>query len=363
MSTHGLIRFKEQYHERIWGGRRLQELYGKDLPPDKPIGEAWLVSDHPGQESVVANGEHAGRTLHELVERDARALLGSLAGLTVHGRFPLLLKLLDANDVLSVQVHPDDETAKRLGEADVGKTEMWHVLERCPHSELICGLHPSVTRESFLGVTDHDAIRDLMVEFEVEPGMSVFVPAGTVHAIGAGIVLAEIQQNSDITYRLYDWGRVGSDGKPRELHVEKALESIRFGSAHGGPSRPLGYKVDGAVRHVLAACRYFAAECVELKGAHRRDTGGRSFHILLGTSGELGVKAAGGEETLRPGEALVVPGEAEGFEATGEGAFLDYYVPDLRRDIVEPLQGMGCSKEEILRLGGDPLTGDLREAF
>lgn len=363
MSTFGLIRLIEQYQERIWGGQKLRALYGKDIPSDKPIGEAWLVSDHPGNESVVAEGPHAGKTLHDLVEEDAGALLGSQAQLTVHGRFPLLLKVLDAADVLSVQVHPDDETARRLNEPDVGKTEMWHVLQCDPHSALICGLYPSVAPESFLGVADSDRIEDLMVRFEVEEGTSVFVPAGTVHAIGAGIVLAEIQQNSDITYRLYDWGRVGPDGQPRQLHVEKAFEAIRFGSAHAGASRPLACRSDGATQTVLAACRYFAAERVDFTGSYGRDTAGRSFHIVLPRTGQLTFRAGEATQTLEPAQALLIAGDAGAYSVEGEGSFLDYYVPDLRADIVEPLQKAGYTKEEILRLGGDPASSDLNEAF
>lgn len=363
MSKFGLIRLQPQFHERIWGGQKLRDLFDMDIPADKPIGEAWLVSDHPGHESVVAHGPRAGQSLHDLVLEAPQALLGSRAALTVHGRFPLLLKILDANDVLSVQVHPDDDTARRLHEPDVGKTEMWHVLECAPHSELICGLYPTVTRESFRGVVDSDRIEDLMVRFEVEEGTSVFVPAGTVHAIGAGIVLAEIQQNSDITYRLYDWQRVGPDGKPRQLHVDKALDSIKFGSSHGGPSRPLGYTDNGAKRSVLAACRYFAAELVDVPERYRRDTGSRSFHIVLVRTGNLALRANGDSVVLAPGQALLIPGDVGHFTVEGQGSFLDYYVPDLREDIVAPLQRTGCSREEILRLGGDPASSDLNQGF
>ncbi len=362
MSKLDALRLDEIYHHRVWGGRNLATLYGKDIPEDKPTAEAWLVSDHPVDVSVVAEGPHAGRTLHDLLEDHAEALLGRRARPNVHGRFPLLLKVLDANDVLSIQVHPDDEIAARLNEPDVGKTEMWHVLHAVPHSELICGLYPSVTAESFEGVMNDEAVVDLMVRFEVEEGTSVFVPAGTVHAIGAGIVLAEIQQNSDLTYRLYDWGRVGSDGKPRELHLDKAMEAIRFGSTHTGPNRPLAYEEDGVSRSVLAACRYFAAELLEIPEACTRRTGGDTFHILLVRNGDLTVTTDGSEHRLAPGQALLIPGDVAEFRIQGPGSVLDYYVPDLRKDIAEPLKAHGYNKEEILRLGGDPTQSDLRGA-
>ncbi|MDX9972769.1 MAG: class I mannose-6-phosphate isomerase [FCB group bacterium] len=359
MSKFGPIRLNEQYQERIWGGQKLRGLYGKAIPSDKPIGEAWMVSDHPGNESVVTEGPHAGRTLHDLIREDPVALLGTRAQPTPHGRFPLLLKILDAREVLSVQVHPDDETARRLNEPDVGKTEMWHVLQHEPDAQLICGIYHDVTRERFLDVADSSGVEDLMIRFEVEDGTSVFVPAGTVHAIGAGIVLAEIQQNSDITYRLYDFGRLGPDGRPRQLHVQKAFESIHFGSTHGGPSRPLAIARDGATRTVLAACRYFAAESIEVHQSYRRVTGGNSFHILLAKTGSLTVTADSQSIALAQAQALLLPGELTEFTVEGPGAFLDYYVPDLQEDILTPLQNAGHTLDEILPLGGDPKTNDL----
>ena len=182
---------------------------------------------------------------------------------------------------------------------------------------------------------------------------SVFVPAGTVHAIGGGLVLAEIQQNSDLTYRLYDWGRADSEGKPRELHVAKALEAIHFGvdGVDGADGVDLTYDCDGARVTVLAACRHFAAELVEVADSFRRDTRGETFHIVLCTSGSL-VFGEGGKEdvALGPGEALLVPGAARCFEAAGRGAFLDYYVPDQQRDVVQPLLEEGHGAGDIGRL-------------
>jgi mannose-6-phosphate isomerase len=355
----GLLRFEDLMAERIWGGRKLETAFGKDLPPEASIGEDWLVSDHASAESVVAEGPLAGRTLHELLDAHGNTLLGTHAQPTVHGRFPLLLKLLDARDVLSVQVHPDDATAARLGEPDVGKTEMWHVLEAAPGSELICGLHEGAGPDDVQGAVADGSLPDRMVSFPVEPGDSVFVPAGTVHAIGGGILLAEIQQNSDLTYRLYDWGRLDDAGNARELHVEKSLESIHFGSSHRGKAEPLAYESGGTRRTVLAACRYFAAERVEVAGPSARETHGRSFHILLAVSGAPEVACEGTACGMRPGEAVLVPGCAPGFALRGDGVVLDYYVPNLRADVVEPLLAAGHDRDAIARLGGDPRESDL----
>ncbi len=355
----GLLRFEEGYFERIWGGQKLRTDFGKDIPSDRPIGEAWLISDHEECESVVAHGPHAGRTLRALLEEDAGAILGSSASLTIHGRFPLLLKILDAADFLSVQVHPDDTAAKAMGEPDVGKTEMWHVLQSEPGSELICGMDRNVTPELFAQGVKDGSFEQHMTRFRVAPGTSVFVASGTVHAIGAGIVLAEIQQNSNLTYRIYDWGRVQEDGTPRTLHVDKALQAIHFGSAHGGAATPLGYTLDNCPVAVHAACRYFSAELVTVETAFERTTGGRSFHILLARDGHVTVEADGDRCALAPGQAVLVPGQVTSFHVTGPGRVLDYYVPDLRRDVVEPLRSAGHTAEAIAALGGPREQSDL----
>ena len=342
-----LLRFEEAYFERIWGGGKLRALYGKPAPEDAPIGEAWLVADHRQCESRVAEGPCAGQTLRQLLESGAAGVLGTRGKLTVHGRFPLLLKLLDARDVLSVQVHPDDACAQRLGEPDVGKTEMWRVLHAEPDSELICGLDPAVRPDDIGALaTDGRALEEKMHRFPVEPGDSVFVPAGTVHAIGAGIVLAEIQQNSDLTYRLYDWGRVQSDGTPRELHLDKAREAIHFGSEHKGKTTPLPLD-DGGVRTLLAACPYFAAESVQVEGTWTRTTRGESFHILLAQEGAFRVASETGEANIIAGECVLAPGRLMQFSVEGQGVLLDYYVPDLQRDIVDPVRKQGHSEASL----------------
>ncbi len=358
----GPLSFDEYYAERIWGGRKLESVYGKSLPPNIPVGEAWLVSDHPQHVSTVTSGpEHiVGRTLRELLEEDAPAILGTHASLTVHGRFPLLLKILDAADYLSVQVHPDDAAAARLGEPDVGKTEMWHVLEADPGSQLICGLNPAVDDKDLRGLVAANKFQDALVKFAVSSGTSVFVPAGTVHAIGSGILLAEIQQNSDVTYRIHDWNRLQEDGTPRTLHIDKSLCVIRYGSRHTGPVNPLTIHRGSVSSQVLAACRYFAAERTELaSGIVVRDTCARSFHLLLATTGSISVQAGDASQTLARGRALLVPGSFSEFSVTGTGVFLDYYVPDLVLDVLKPLRKEGYDDDEIFRLGGDPMLSDL----
>jgi len=376
-----ILRFRETYFEMIWGGHRLGERAGVEeasslfergrdaastlssiqvAEAKKTFGEAWLIADHAACESVVAEGPREGRTLRELMDENATGLLGTRPKPTAQGRFPLLLKLLDAAQPLSVQVHPDDAAAARLGEPDVGKTEMWHVLDAAPGAELICGLDPAVNPESCAQAFQDGGIEKLMCPIESAAGTSVFVPAGTVHAIGAGIFLAEIQQNSNITYRIYDWGRVDAQGRPRDLHIGKALQVIQFGVEPPGASPPLALEQEGVTRRLLAACRHFAAERVQVYGTgFVRLIQGATFHILLGVEGELMVSAGAEPLSLTPQGALLVPGGSETCKIAGKGTFLDYYVPDLEQDIYRPLEAAGHRRAAILRLGGATQANDL----
>ncbi|MBI2434274.1 MAG: class I mannose-6-phosphate isomerase [Candidatus Hydrogenedentes bacterium] len=347
-----LLRFQDAYLPKVWGGHKLRTVLHKLSPENEAIGEDWLVSDHPQHESLVLNGPAAGKTLRQLMLESPELVLGRRAQPTPNGRFPLLLKIIDAALPLSVQVHPDDAWAARLHEPDVGKTEMWHVLQADASSELICGLEPQVDAPELRAGVLQGTVEELMVRIPATAGTTVFVPAGTVHAIGAGILLAEIQQNSDITYRLYDYGRPGDDGKPRALHLDKGLQVVRYGQPHAGPNTPLGCRTNGAECVVLGACHYFAGRLLHVPGALRQETHGDSFHILLAKTGAWEIHAARQRETLGPGDALLVAGANEHFVAEGTGELLDYFVPDLERDIMGPLQAAGHSQEQIQQLTG-----------
>lgn len=349
--TQSLIQFEEAFFERIWGGQRLRDSLGFDVPSGGPVGEAWLISDHVAHESKVATGPWRGQTLHDLVVSHPEYLLGSCASPTIHGRFPLLLKILDAAEVLSVQVHPDDEAAVRLGEPDVGKTEMWHVIDSLPGSTLICGLDPAMTVAQFQVAVERNTIQASMRSFPAPVGTTAFVTAGTVHAIGAGILLAEIQQNSDITYRIYDWDRADAQGKRRELHLAKAAQVIRFGEVHPGASLPLRHRAWGMDVTVLGACRYFANELLEVEGTCTRSTHGRSFHIVMPSEGRMTVSCQGESCVLAPLRAVLIPAGAGSYTLIGSGKVLNYYVPDLQRDIIAPLRAEGYGDGEIGRLG------------
>jgi mannose-6-phosphate isomerase len=218
------LTFQPLFKERIWGGRHLERLYGKALPANVPIGESWEISDRPGDVSVITNGPLAGKDLHWLVENHAAELLGPTKPYA--GRFPLLVKILDARDKLSLQVHPPAAKAARLGGEP--KTEMWYIADADPEAELYVGLAKGATREEFERKIKTGTVAECFQQLKVSAGDTMFLPSGRVHAIGAGQVIFEIQQNSDTTYRVFDWNRVGLDGKPRAVHVAESLESIDF---------------------------------------------------------------------------------------------------------------------------------------
>src|ERR1700761_3481794 len=217
--------FNPIFKDRIWGGRELERLYAKKIPAGKPTGEAWEVSDRPGDASVIANGPLAGKDLRWLMEHHAAELLGS-AKVSVDGRFPLLCKILDAREKLSLQVHPPASKAKEL-KGDP-KTEMWFIADATPDASLYVGLCPGVTRADFERKIADGTVAECFHRIPVQAGDPMFLPSGRVHAIGDGLVIFEIQQNSDTTYRVFDWNRIGLDGKPRELHVAQSLASIDF---------------------------------------------------------------------------------------------------------------------------------------
>jgi mannose-6-phosphate isomerase len=217
--------FQPIFKDRIWGGRELERLYAKKIPASTPIGESWEISDRPGDAGVIANGPLAGKDLRWLMENHAAEVLGD-AKPAADGRFPLLCKILDARDKLSLQVHPPAGKAAELkGEP---KTEMWFIADAAPDASLYVGLKSGVTRAEFEKKIADGSVTDCFHRIPVKAGDTMFLPSGRVHAIGAGLVIFEIQQNSDTTYRVFDWNRLGLDGKPRELHVAQSLASIDF---------------------------------------------------------------------------------------------------------------------------------------
>lgn len=219
------LKFRPIYKQRIWGGQKLREFFGKEIPAYEKIGESWELADLPHDKSVIANGELAGININEAIDKYPAEIT---ANENFSGNFPLLIKILDAEDILSVQVHPDKETAKRMGKGDP-KTECWYIIKAASGAVIYKGLKESVTKEQFAEAIETGNVAELLNKVEVKPGQCHFLPAGTAHAIGAGLLIAEIQLPSDTTYRVFDFNRVDDTGKSRELHIEEALESIHFG--------------------------------------------------------------------------------------------------------------------------------------
>jgi len=243
--------FRPSFKERIWGGTKLKKIFN-DTSLEGNIGEAWVISDHPNGKSVIVNGEFAGRTLSDMLQICPEWFCSS------HIRsFPLLVKLLDSNEELSVQVHPDDEYAIRNEAGESGKTECWYIIESEPGAEIVFG-HKAKNRKEFIKLSEENKWNELLVRVPVKPGDFFFIPSGTVHAIGKGIVLLEVQQNSDITYRIYDYNRIGLDGKKRDLHLEKALNIIKFESASSNAKLSVAGEI--GFKTILATCKYFTVE-------------------------------------------------------------------------------------------------------
>jgi mannose-6-phosphate isomerase len=250
------LRFEPIYQYRLWGGRNLADLLTTPLPGDGPIGEAWVLSDRPDHPSRVADGPLKGRTIGQLMEQCPVPLMGKLAG-RFH-RFPLLLKFLDACEMLSVQVHPSDAHADLIPAGESGKTEAWVVLEAGPDSRIYAGLKPGTTADDLRRALANGTVAEHLACFTPKAGDSVFIPAGTVHTLGGGVVVFEVQQNSAVTFRLYDWDHVDAKtGQPRALQVDQALASIGFGDGAGGLVMPVMESATPVERETLFHCEPF----------------------------------------------------------------------------------------------------------
>ena len=311
------LRFEPLFKPALWGGSRLRTLLGAP-PSADPTGEAWVLSDAPGQSSVVASGPLAGTTLRELMERRPDCLLGRTRA--VGGRFPLLFKFLHATQPLSVQVHPTDQLARQLeGPAAVGKTEAWVVLEADPTACVYAGLLPGTTPEALRRGVHRGTVEDLLYVHAPDPGDCYLLPAGTVHALGGGVVLFEVQQTSDLTYRLYDWRRADpKTGKPRELHLDKGLACVDYGSGPCRPARPTSEVRGRATLAPLAECRYFTLGRWEASRPFATGAAGEC-RVLAGVGGRAAIRHRGAEYPVRAGDVWLLPAQAGPVEVVPDG--------------------------------------------
>jgi mannose-6-phosphate isomerase len=314
------LTFQPIFKERVWGGREIERLYDKKLPAGSPIGESWEISDRPGDDSVIANGPLAGKDLHWLMENHATELLGK-AKPAAGNRFPLLCKILDAREKLSLQVHPPANKAAELGGEP--KTEAWFIADAAPGAELYVGLKRGMTRAGFEQKIRDGSVAECFHRLPVKAGDAMFLPSGRVHAIGAGLVIFEIQQNSDTTYRVFDWNRVGLDGKPRELHVAESLASIDFNDFEPGliQSRPVGAAVK---TRLLVNDPSFNVEALEMKSGPKLDLKPHKLQIIAVIRGQLEIKSVSVPAVLKAGQFCLVPGSLERAEirAKSDTAFL-----------------------------------------
>ncbi|MFN2364143.1 MAG: type I phosphomannose isomerase catalytic subunit, partial [Halarsenatibacteraceae bacterium] len=320
------LKFKPIYQEKIWGGRNLGRKFVRELPAGS-IGESWEISCHGDDISEVANGDYAGISLKELISRYGDDILGQAlsqasgqafkAGAGFNSSavpdagdfFPLLVKIIDARDNLSVQVHPDDEYAAENEAGARGKTELWYILNAEPGARIIYGLKDEIGQEEFMEAVEASRIQETLNEVKVKTGDYFYMPAGTVHAIGEGVMLAEIQQNSDLTYRVYDWDRVDADGNSRELHIEKAFEVIDFtktfspGETGGKPV--LVSNQDFRLSELISTS-FFDVNLLEVYKRYQADTEGKRFYIYLNLGSQVTLNYAGGSMKIAKGETVLI---------------------------------------------------------
>ena len=310
------LRFAPHLRPMVWGGRRLGEALGKPLPTAEPYGESWEISDHPSHHSTITEGPATGRTLHELVTQEPAALFGDAGPRPV---FPWLVKFLDAWDWLSVQVHPDDESAPCLWPGEGGKTEAWFVLDAAPTAKVYAGLLPGVDEGRLRTALHQGTVADCLHCFRPQPGDCLFLPAGTVHAVGGGVLMAEVQQTSDATFRLFDWNRRDAQGRSRTLHIDQALACIDWKAGPVHPVHAEGYPRGPApVRQPLVSCPYFTMEYMRAPGPFVCGEPGR-MRVLIVAHGRGRLNGPAGNYDIRAGDSLLLPAAMASMECLPEG--------------------------------------------
>jgi mannose-6-phosphate isomerase len=297
------FRIEPIFSPRIWGSRSLAPLFPEKSNLAEPVGEAWLT----GTDCTIASGAYRGKALGVAWEEMPAEWRG--LRLVSCPDFPILVKFIFPNDKLSIQVHPDDAYARKHEQAagGRGKTEIWHAVSAVPKAQVLIGLKSGVDKQQFCDALAQDRLEELFETHPVQAGDTFFIPAGTPHTIGPGMVICEVQEYSDLTYRVYDYGRVDAHGKPRELHVQKALDVMSFGAAAGGKTGPVTLRAKAPKRLLVAACRYFAAETWELLAPCEAESEPECFHLLAIMSGQGKLEWPGGVANYRSGECWFQP--------------------------------------------------------
>jgi len=298
--VHRPIRFRPYLRPQVWGGRRLGQELGKPLPAEGPYGESWELSDHPLHFSVADTDPYQNRTLRSLIEESPAGILGR--GASSSTQFPWLIKFLDANDRLSIQVHPDSRSVSQLRPQEGSKTEAWYVIDRTPTGRIYAGLLPGVNETKLRNALKAGSLEECLHAFRPEPGDCIYLPAGTVHAVGGGVLMAEIQQTSDATFRLYDWNRRDDKGRMRDLHIEEALASIHWDR---GPVKPNRVPPDSE-RFELVRCPFFVIEHWQLKNDKRLDAAGGP-RVIIVLEGHGAWRGENIHEEIRAGQVWLLP--------------------------------------------------------
>lgn len=311
------LTFEPIYKERIWGGTKLKEYLNKSFDGNT-IGESWELSTVANDVSVVANGEFAGLNLNELIEKYPTEILGSKSIEKFGLEFPLLFKFLDAKEDLSIQVHPNDELAK-LRHNSFGKTEMWYVMQADENARLVVGFKNKTNKNDYLKHLEDKTLVAILNEMSVKKGDTFFLETGTVHAIGAGILIAEIQQTSDITYRLYDWDRVDANGKGRELHNDLAVDAINYEETN----TKVQYKKETNESVNLVDCPFFTTNILEVSGAYNWKKKKDSFTVLMCTEGSFVLVTSNYKSEFKIGDTILIPAIMDEFQIIGATSLLE----------------------------------------
>lgn len=306
--------------ERIWGGTKLKTIFNKNISSDT-TGESWELSTVKGDISLVANGECKGKSLDDLISEFPEEILGAKIHKQFGTEFPLLFKFIDAKEDLSIQVHPNDELAKKRHNS-FGKTEMWYIMQADEGAKIIVGFKENSSKEAYVENLENKTLLSILKEVEVKKGDVFFLETGTIHAIGAGIVIAEIQQTSDITYRVYDWDRVDAAGKSRELHIDLALDAINYTAIETEKQ----YSKEENKSNLVVECPYFITNYLPLNGEFSVEKTNDSFTVYMCIEGNFEVESNGTKWPYKKGDTILIPAALRDFKLEGNAVLLEIYI-------------------------------------
>lgn len=314
------LQFQPILKDRIWGGTKLRTYLNKPISSEI-TGESWEISTVENDVSVVSNGTFKGKSLNEIIEAYPREILGTKVYEQFGNQFPLLFKYLDAREDLSIQVHPNDELAKKRHNS-FGKTEMWYVMQADQEARLIVGFKEKSSKEKYVHHLENKSLLTILDSKKVQKGDVFFLNTGTVHAIGAGTVIAEIQQTSDITYRLYDFDRVDANGNTRELHIDLALDAINYDVVEAERR----YEKKENTSNTIATCEYFTTNFIPLNGTVRMDSKKESFRVFMCVEGEFELSLNETNYNYKTGDTVLIPAQTDGFTLLGKASILEIYI-------------------------------------